>query len=55
MALNTPEQKSLVMRGASYQDCVEKIRAIYGRNYELISKRAVEPEGFFAFLKKKAI
>ena len=53
MALNTPEQKSLVMRGASYQDCVEKIRAIYGRNYELISKRAVEPEGFFAFLKKR--
>ena len=53
MAFNSASQMPSVMRGDSYEDCVKKIRDIYGRDYQIIRREEVAPEGFFGFLKKK--
>ena len=53
MAFNSASQMPSVMRGESYEDCVKKIRDIYGRDYQIIRREEVAPEGFFGFLKKK--
>ena len=53
MAFNSASQIPSVMRGDSYEDCVKKIRDIYGRDYQIIRREEVAPEGFFGFLKKK--
>lgn len=53
MAINTSRQDPLVMRGDSYQECVENIRKVYGRDYEIIRKNERPSDGFFSFWKKK--
>jgi len=53
LALNIPEQPPLRMRGVSYEDCVSKIRALYGRDYQVIRRNTIDSGGAFGFFKKK--
>ncbi|WP_052296159.1 flagellar biosynthesis protein FlhF [Treponema brennaborense] len=43
---------TFVERGESYEECVSRIRAKYGKNYYILNKRAVSSGGFLGLFKK---
>ncbi|WP_428768323.1 flagellar biosynthesis protein FlhF [Treponema sp. HNW] len=53
MALNIPELPPMVMRGDSLEDCIKKLRSIYGSDFRIIRREEKAPDGFFGLFKKK--
>ncbi len=53
MAPNAFLQNPMVIRADSYDECLERIRRIYGPGFQIMRKRECPPEGNFAFFKKK--
>ncbi len=53
MATNLYQQEPHTIRADSYEECITKIRKVYGSGYEILRRNECSPEGMFGFLKKK--
>lgn len=53
MALNIPELPPMIMRGDSFEDCMTKLRSIYGSDFHIIRREEKSSDGIFGFFKKK--
>ncbi len=53
MTYNNSLQDPIPITGDSYSDCLERLKRLFGDNYQIVSKRTYRPSGLFSLFQKK--